>query len=329
MRLQIPLEETTDLRVAFAEEYKKTLGVTYDNRVLFEKWTPQIGANGVIAVLNEVSPSCHDEAHDFGKVIYATTQDMAASLQTCEDVCESGCMHGVLMEAFAIEGQDHVDSEDIATRVEELCENPKNLTDLYLTGDCYHGAGHALMYLADYDIEAAITSCDAMSSYAAKYYCATGAYMEYNNVKGKENVLKHKPVFYPCDTSPYPAACFRYKMVSVVSQTYIQKKPFTDLVKVCSALDGKYQLGCFHGIGNANMPFVAKDQVDIARVCRFGSKEDQQACIDGVMDRLEKYYPEKAAVACDVLKGWQKDYCEEAYDRKIYNMERDFSLYQR
>ena len=49
----------------------------------------------------------------------------------------------------------------------------------YSPGDCAHGVGHALMWLADYDVQPALDACKLFVEPPLAYYCATGAYMEY------------------------------------------------------------------------------------------------------------------------------------------------------
>lgn len=328
LRLQMPLESTEELRKEFSEAYTKSRKTDAILRRLYEEWVPKIGANGVVQELNTVDPLCHDEGHTFGRVLYASIQDMSSALRTCEDVCNSGCMHGVLMEAFALT-DEHATLDDIIPRAEELCENNDDLTSMYLTGDCYHGTGHALMYLANYEIEKAISACDKFTQYAARYYCATGAYMEYVTQNDLKDEKENRGLFFPCADAAYPAACFRYKMAHVAGRHVSQKKSFSELVRGCSELPENTRIGCFHGLGNGFMAFLAYDKATLKDICQNGTDDDQRACIDGAMERIVKYHPSKAEDVCKGWGGWQKKACKEVIERQIYNMDRDFSLYQR
>ena len=64
-----------------------------------------------------------------------------------------------------------------------------------------------------------------------------------------------------------------------------------------------------------------------AEVCRFGTKEDQTVCIDGAIERLAKYHPEKAAKSCEQLEGWKRDLCDSGAKRKMYDLDKSFEYY--
>lgn len=330
LALQIPLEETAEARAQFSAEFKAHIG--FDLRALYEKYIDQIGANGIVVSLNEARPICHDEAHDLGRLIYDRTRDVSTALRTCEDVCYSGCMHGVVMGLFSEPYADevveaHVMLEEAKEQMGTICDSG-DITGTYDEGDCAHGVGHALMFMSEYRIDLAIDACDAFDTYQMDYYCATGAYMEYMNVKEVEDA-KTQDVFYPCDSTPYPAACFRYKMTRVVGRHYQQEKSFGELVAACSALDETARLGCFHGIGNGHFVYIVFGELTVAQLCDPGTKDDQYVCIEGAMERLARYYPDTAAAQCETLDGWKKDLCEEVLVRQMYSLEKPFDLYQR
>ncbi len=302
-----------------------------NKRPLYEKYIDVLGANGILDGIEVVYPKCHSEAHDLGKVIYAHVQDIALGLRICEDRCYSGCMHGVLMEAFTF-AQDsddpdgHIDFDLIKPVMNELCYENEQMVASYSPGDCAHGVGHALMFLSYYDVPLAVKSCSGFDNSIMVYYCATGAYMEY--VTEKDNIdAKTQSLFYPCDTYDYPAACARYKSVHVIRRHYYEKKSTTELVQECLKLDGKFRIGCFHGHGNAHMGAIVNGRVSLSDVCEYGTDDDQFACIDGAMERMSKYHKAKALKVCDGLVGRNKKTCLGAVERGMYNMEKDISLY--
>ena len=133
--------------------------------------------------------------------------------------------------------------------------------------------------------------------------------------------------FYPCDQSDYPAACFRYKLGYVVQRYYDEGKQMKEIIEGCLKLEGKYRLGCFHGIGNALVGPIESDQVDFEDVCRYGDKNDQYMCVEGAIERMAKFYPKTAKLQCNDLVGWQKDLCLEGVDREMYTLDKSFDLY--
>ena len=178
--LNIPLDRTVVARKEFVRAYRTADRVHAG--ALYEQFLPRIGANGIREGIKTVYPSCHDEAHDLGKLIFSKLLDVGASLESCADACASGCMHGVLMQFFtngSMDGHAHEHSAqltaaDIAGRIPTFCDN-QALTRMYSPGDCAHGVGHAVMFLSKYDIPAGIALCDRFPSYALRYYCASGA----------------------------------------------------------------------------------------------------------------------------------------------------------
>jgi hypothetical protein len=299
------------------------------NRQLVETYLPVIGANGALDGIESVWPLCHSEAHTLGKVVFARVRDIGVGLHVCADRCNSGCMHGVLMEAFTTIGKaspHHLDMAVLRPAINDLCQNNPAMTASYSPGDCAHGVGHALMHLAGYDVPQAVTACESNKSPSLVYYCATGAYMEYVTERDPQDARTHS-FLYPCDENPYPAACARYKMVHVVRRHYAAGKTTEDLRRLCSSLTGAVRRGCFHGLGNAHMGLIGAGKIGIRAVCLGLSEAEEFVCIDGAMERMAKFQPDRAARVCDQLDGKNKATCLDAVSRKMYDMKKDLSLY--
>jgi hypothetical protein len=306
---------------------------TYNFRELYEANFELLGADGLIAAVEEARPYCHDEGHDLGKVIFAHSDgDVGGALMACGDACNSGCMHGVLMGFFGEaersekNPEGHVSLEEVRAKIDTVCTDP-TMTSLYPRGDCLHGVGHALMFLADYDVDAAMTSCDLFQTEPERYYCATGAYMEYVIVKDKVDATLGTPLFYPCEGGKYPAACFRYKTLQVLKRHYQSGGELSEIVAMCEAMDGFDRLGCFHGVGNAHLAPIVVHQTTLGEVCDDGTEADQSMCIEGSIERMAKYHPEEADAQCALLSGWKADVCQAGADRAMYDLEKSFEHY--
>ena len=311
----------------------KALKRRSEARPLYEAYIDSIGANGILDMLEKANPKCHSEAHELGKVIFAKLKDIGQSLAVCANRCYSGCMHGVLMEAFANElkrndptGELHVNLDELKPLINELCLQQKEMVSGYSPGDCGDGVGHAFMFLADYDIPKAVAACANFESKHLEYYCATGAYMEYITEHDSQDA-KTKSMFYPCDEAAYPAACFRYKFVHVLKRHFAAKKSFEDSTKFCEEFAGKVRLGCVHGLGNGFMYSIYAGKVMFKAVCERWNAEEQFVCIEGVMERMAKYVPERARKVCDQLDGKNKETCLNAFNNQMYSMEKDLTLY--
>ncbi len=334
--LNIPLESTVSARQEFLDAYR--MADRRHARALYEAYLPRIGANGLREEIRIAYPNCHDEGHDLGKVIFARLRDVGASLESCADACASACMHGVLMQFFTdtssagASGEAHHHSPQLTTaavagRIPTICET-QAFARMYRPGDCAHGVGHAVMFLSNYDIPAGIGLCERFPSYALRYYCATGAYMEYRIAKTPSDYASHGPL-YPCDKTLYPAACFRYVMLYTIKEQYARGATLETIQRQCAELRGKYRLGCFHGLGFAHSGVIGGGLRMLADVCRFGTRDDQTVCVEGAIERLGRFTPAIASQRCASLTDWRREVCQAAASQKMWYMEKSFALYQR
>ncbi len=317
-------------RKEFVQKLKQTK--RKQARQLYEQYVDVIGANGILDSIQKLWPKCHSEAHDLGKVIFAKVKDIGNGLRICADRCYSGCMHGVLMEAFtsvqnSSDPDGHIDVEVLKPFMNDLCRNNTEMVSSYSPGDCAHGVGHALMFLSGYTVPEAVEGCKQFDSPAMRYYCATGTYMEYVAENDKLDVKANKTLFYPCDTYDYPAACARYKNVYVANRFYRKNMTAEELIPECEKLNGKFRLGCFHGIGNAYMALIASGKMNISDVCLHGSEDEKFMCIEGAIERMSKYHRPKALKACGNLQGEYREICLSAVAQGMYNMTKNLTLY--
>jgi hypothetical protein len=317
---------TQEQRAEFIQALRR---VGKHNRQLVEISLPVIGANGALDGIESVWPKCHSQAHDLGKVIFARVRDVGMGLRVCADRCNSGCMHGVLMEAFTTIGKaspHHMNLAVLMPAIKDLCQRNPVMTTSYSPGDCAHGVGHALMNMARYEIPDALKACQENENQAMEYYCATGAYMEYVTERDTLDATT-KSVLYPCDQYIYPAACARYKMGHVARRYYKEGKTTEELRTLCSSFSDAVRRGCFHGLGNAFMLALAIGKISIRSVCLGLSPVEEFVCIDGAIERMAKFFPGNARRVCAELDDKNRAICVAAISRKMYDMEKDLSVY--
>jgi hypothetical protein len=249
-------------------------------------------------------------------------------------------MHGVVMEAFSDAVHSHhahgsdagkpqqgqLDLVTLRPRMNELCSVTTAMTTWHSPGNCAHGVGHALTFLASYDIREAVKTCAEFDDPALEYYCATGAYMEYVFERDQEDA-NAKSLLYPCDALQYPAACARYKMRLVAERFYNRDLALEDLVQECTKLKGEFRLGCFHGLGSAHEQRIAEGTDSIDDVCLHGTADDQRMCIEGAMESMARFDEATALQVCEDLSGRNKELCLKASEYKLYSMQKDLTLY--
>ena len=296
------------LRARFLAEYQ---GVPADRRrTVLAAYVPTLGVAGILDALEAKYPTCHDHAHELGKAAYAATYDLPGVLQACSTRCVSGCMHGVLMEAFAEQPQT------LRARVATLCDDPA-MRRIHKRGDCVHGVGHGVAYVSGYDMKRALALCEAVGERAYQFYCASGAYMQF--FMTFEAKVAARSDHYPCDEAPrFAAACYRYEVFFIAARLGRQGKGLPAVIAECLALPTRVQPACFHGLGHASVGMVMQSPARIREVCEQGPEAAQWLCIQGVVEKLAELDQPLALRVCAELQDRRADVCREAARNKLY-----------
>jgi hypothetical protein len=294
-----------------------------------------IGANGILDGIEDgieqLWPECHEQAHDLGRLVHRQVHDIATSLRVCADRCNSGCMHGVLRAAFGetpeADQRRPPEPSNLKSMMHDVCYRHPEMIASDSLGDCAHGVGHALMFLMGYDVGRAIGVCNQFRESAMRYYCATGAYMEYVVERDPEDA-KYRSLFYPCDTFEYPAACGRYKVGYVAGRHYGAARTPAALVNECEKLSGKFRRACFHGVGNAHMSVIAGGKSVSPRCAYVLATKMSSSCVSRERSNAWRstMRPEHDSV-CDELLGSDRGTCFGAVKNGMYSMTKDLSLY--
>jgi hypothetical protein len=296
------------LRHRFLGEYRAVAGDA--RRKVLEAWIPRLGVPGLLDALESGFPSCHDQAHELGKVAYATSRDMPGALRACQTRCVSGCMHGVLMEAFTER------PGALRERIATLCDGDA-FRRIHKKGDCVHGVGHGVAYVSDYDVPRALALCEALGERAYQYYCASGAYMQVFMTFQKQ--ISARVDHYPCDEAKrFAAACYRYKVFFMLARAAARGQGMEAVAAECLGLPSRVQPACFHGIGHASVGPVAQAPARIHEVCERGPAPAQWLCIQGVVEKLAELDEPAAQRVCAELHAKNAEVCQEATRNKLY-----------
>ncbi|HEY8105121.1 MAG TPA: hypothetical protein VIE46_03380, partial [Gemmatimonadales bacterium] len=260
---------------------------------VFERYLPTLSAAAMIGFLEHHYPSCHARSHDLGKALFSASGDLGTALQECGTGCTSGCMHGVVAQAF---GNEEVGT--ITSTMNRFCLEGE-VARLYKPGNCAHTMGHALMVVTNGDVPHSIDGCLGFAQTPMAYYCASGVYME-KLVTGPRPrpAPPGSSVHVPCDSEPlFPAACYRYQGVVLVATLGDRDRAASE----CLRLDGPRRRGCFHGLGYAAMAMVFDQPETLAAACARGDREDRTACIEGTIEKVADVNEQRARAACGGL----------------------------
>jgi len=152
-----------------------------------------------------VSPEVDE--HQIGRT---TAQSFGISPQSfflCVSEFNNGCEHGYFEYVMK-----QVPSAKDAVVV--LCDTLNDSFSHKFKFSCYHSAGHGIMMLYAYDLNASLAVCDQLNSHEGRDGCWQGVFMENVNsaIMGvmREGVFSEENPLAPCDTMPkqYQHECF-------------------------------------------------------------------------------------------------------------------------
>lgn len=297
-------------------------------RDIVAKYYDIIGPSAMLDVVERES-YCHDKAHNIGKEVFVREGGISKAMSICKQRCSSGCFHGILMQKFGdlrgqADNEDHIDLADLEQEITQICHDA-SISESIGLGDCVHGVGHAVAFMADYIMPVALDACALYEDPALEYYCATGAYMERDIVYGEADKNEASEL-YPCDeTRDHPAACYRYK----IRRSFRPNVDNIPMIKsLCDALPSKQERsGCYHGLGMAYFKWIRKSPQELPNLCRSQDALSEQLCIEAAIGKLRVYDSKKSMEACTFYDGAMAEVCRQAYQTGNFGMSKDFSLY--
>lgn len=261
--------------------------------------------------------SCHAFTHFLGRAIYRKLGNIPDSYANVNFTCHGGAFHGV-MEAYLEQRKVSVESlsgEDI----EATCKDSKSLISkepeqIYF--ECFHGFGHAFMFITDADLLRSLKYCDKMNDISFREACYGGALMENStsstNTDHKSVWLKADDKFYPCTIleEKYLNQCYFYQSnywIMVSNHDYV--RTFSD----CYRLGGVHRDYCILGLG-ANLASLSneKGMEAAASVCNLGINEYKYICIEGAIPSIaDRYGGELSKVVeyCQMIAPDLKEFC--------------------
>lgn len=230
------------------------------------------------------------------------------------------------MEMFA-SGNAHIATEDISSEMNRLC-NTNDVAGYFNIGTCYHGMGHAMMFLSDYDIDETLNLCQLAPDETLNYFCVTGGFMEYELRFGQSDM--QNSAHFPCDAMQrYSSACYRYKMPHMLIAAANEDRAAIDVINECLALSTPTRLGCFHGLGAAFITLTMEQPDLLSRLCVIGNDNDRQMCIEGAIWKVADFDVSVARDVCAYFPAESRDQqvCMKAANDGMYSLDTDYSLY--
>lgn len=211
-----------------------------------------------------LSLNCHDIGHDIGHKAYELygftlamnfTESKQRADTSVQDICAGGYVHGILEEA-ALRTPHFEDAPG------SLCVDiPAKRKD-----SCFHGVGHALMFVYDRNVEKSLISCRLIGSVSYTSRCFEGVFMEL--FWGEQEATTEKELGFSFENpltlcqiigDDAKPACFIY---SALGYLRFHKKDYRGAIKECTKKEmvGHDSEYCLKGVGIAmNKNFKSKN----------------------------------------------------------------------
>lgn len=252
--------------------------------------------------------SCHALAHEIGRASFEKYQDFATALKYKDDLCNSGYLHGVIENYF--NGRADIDS-----LMAGLCDAyPEHK---FMSWQCHHGVGHALMYFSDNDLPASLARCARYADSFARTACTGGAYME--NASGEPTAhpskfLSDSDINFPCNESYAieSQTCYIYVPARYLSLN--ENGSLEDMLGACDEVDVSHRDYCYQGAGDR----IAKAYLGrfdaVQNTCGVLEGGGRAACIKGAVDFYIGQYgtAEQTGLFCSSLDGDDRFSCIES-----------------
>ena len=270
---------------------------------------------------------CHEFLHYAGWGLYKKTKNLPDAFLGASGKCDSGMIHGIVEEYISekLGGQDP--EEFIMNVAPTACEedtvkdNP--LPSAHVLGYCYHGLGHAFMFITANDLPQSLRYCDMLpSSYSAG--CYTGSFMENLQSKQVGRLGAHVSAYAPKEDNPdYPCSvldekhqdfCYRYAGIAVGVRT---KGDFKQAFESCLKFSPAHRNICFWGVGS-HIPAPQWSNRWAGEKCKIAleiSVEAYEQCILGGMSfliPLKLGNPQAIGEFCEAIEPGYRNLCFES-----------------
>ena len=144
--------------------------------------------------------SCHDVGHHLGSWLYYYTRDLKEALNHASLFCGGSNYHGILISYFEEKYPvQNVNKYDI--KIANLCPVDQENVNWMHERDCFHGIGHGLTKLYNYNTTAAVSHCNEIMRLWAQSACSRGVFMENSDyfVQTGKGDFDKKEIYSPCD----------------------------------------------------------------------------------------------------------------------------------
>lgn len=227
---------------------------------------------------SEVNGNQHSVAHLFGELLYDKLG--VNSLKVCDESFGFGCYHGVFTSAIGDKGPS------ILKDLDKICVEKSG------TGGsgCQHGLGHGLVEYYGHTIKGlnkALVACSGTTTFAKKFGCTSGAFMEFNIPNSISNVDKKefypKDPYYPCPevSNKFQESC-HYELAQYWQN--VLERDYVKMGNLCSNIQDQINReSCYLGIGHIVVESLQMNVKNAVVICdKMPNQNGKLLCLAGI-----------------------------------------------
>ena len=264
-----------------------------------------------------LADDCHSLVHEIGHAAYEKYGDFSNALSYHNEVCISGYMHGVIESAFS-------ETDNVFESMKLFCGAYPS--GKFLSWQCYHGIGHALMYYTNNDILQSLDFCDVYTEPFMQATCSNGVFME-NFASDTE--LHPSAFLNPDDPAllcrnvdeAKKGDCYLYAVKYYLKNN---NENYESAFKWCTTVEEPFIQNCVSGIGGEAIKTNISNHTYAETLCNSApTNEYRRFCIDGM---LGLYLSHTGSLTegkgfCKNLSPLNQDACAEGITYRQYLFE--------
>lgn len=231
----------------------------------------------LVRLYDENNYTCHHEGHHLGMWLNDYTRNLTEALKYATILCGGSVYHGIFQSYF--EGEQlvqNVDKDQIL--ITNLCPIGQENVSWLHERDCFHGIGHGLVKLYNYDTAAAVDRCNEFVPLWAQSACSRGVFMEYYEYffETGNGDFDANDIYSPCNRTVEkfaPQCYYYYPAYKLVGNNLTIQHNLTDAFANCDNISpGKFAKYCYQGIGRLLSPNAYTDPEYSIAACYSGNQ---------------------------------------------------------
>ncbi len=254
----------------------------------------------------EVYSRCHEVTHYLSRLEFDKQKSIAKVYAQCDSTCHGGCYHGTI-EAYL--------KKNTNTNFAKICGKKSDYQKPIEFNECFHGLGHAAMFVTEMELKESLKLCDTISDQKYKERCYTGVFMENSSSSTSFDhasiYIKKDDPFYPCNNleEKYLSLCWQYQSSYF---SIISNQDWKKVADLCLQIPDKYQDRCFRTIGTNQVGFTTSLEIMKKDCDLMPSENFKNICVAGVVSSLSYRFVgnmQKMIDFCSLADSQNKESC--------------------